>query len=360
MSCNSYPNVICLQETWKILDNSLFPLNNYHALELNQRQKLRGGGVGIYVKQHLSFKILAHYSTFVERIFESLFIEINLPNNKKIVVGNIYRPGTPIPGFTFTQQFTQFSEILSNTLAELNNNYEHVLIYGDFNLNVLELNKNKFISEYVESLFSHGFIQLITKPTRIAENSATLLDHILTNSTVRSHDMYILCSKLSDHLPIIHLLNFEKTKPPKISNESRNFSPDNILRFKNALSGYNWNHVTEQNCVQEALNNFLSTFDTLYNAFFPISTKNFNKALNPIAPWMSRGILVSRKQKNHLSYTCLKSPTPANVFSFKKYRNLYNQIIRCVKKIYFEKQLKENQKKLAENMANSFLCDSQR
>ena len=30
------------------------------------------------------------------------------------------------------------------------------------------------------------------------------------------------------------------------------------------------------------------------------------------------------------------------------------------KKIYFEKQLKENQKKLAENMANSFLCDSQR
>ena len=93
---------------------------------------------------------------------------------------------------------------------------------------------------------------------------------------------------------------------------------------------------------------------------FPISTKNFNKALSPIEPCMSRGILVLRKQKNHLSYTCLKSPTPANVFSFKKYRNLYNQIIRCVKKIYFEKQLKENQKKLAENMANSFLCDSQR
>ena len=33
--------------------------------------------------------------------------------------------------------------------------------------------------------------------------------------------------------------------------------------------------------------------------------------------WMSRGILVSRKQKNHLSHTCIKSPTPVNVSSFK-------------------------------------------
>ena len=228
----------------------------------------------------------------------------------------------------------------------MNNNYEHVYIYGDFNLNILDLNKNKFISEYVESLFSHGFIQLITKPTRIAENSATLLDHILTNSTVREHDTFILCSKLSDHFPIIHLLNFEKTKQPKIISETRNFSPDNILRFKNALAGYNWNHVIEQNCVQEATNNFLSTFDTLYNAFFPISTKKFCKALNPIEPWMSRGILTSRKQKNHLSFTCLKNPTFANVSSFKKFRNLYNQVIRNAKKLYFEKQLQNNQKNL--------------
>ena len=41
---DSCPDVICLQETWKISDNSLFPLNNYHALELNQRHTLRGGG----------------------------------------------------------------------------------------------------------------------------------------------------------------------------------------------------------------------------------------------------------------------------------------------------------------------------
>ena len=123
-SCSdASPDIICLQETWKVLDNSMFPLLNYHPIEINQRQVARGGGVGIYVKQHLSFKILKQYSTFVERIFESLFIEISLPNSKKVVIGNIYRPGTAVPGLNFTQQFAQFFEIFSNTLAELGNNY---------------------------------------------------------------------------------------------------------------------------------------------------------------------------------------------------------------------------------------------
>ena len=87
-SHESTPDVICLQETWKIVDNSFFPLPNYHPLETNVRCEARGGGVGIYVKQNLSFKILNQYSIFVERIFESLFIELTL-NGKKIIIGSV-------------------------------------------------------------------------------------------------------------------------------------------------------------------------------------------------------------------------------------------------------------------------------
>ena len=151
----------------------------------------RGGGVGIYIKQNLSYKILKQYSVFSERIFEFLFIELSLANKKKnIVIGSIYRPGTKAPGMTFTEQFTQFSEILSTILAEISNNYKHVFIYGDFNLNILDLS-NKFISEYVETIFSYSFLQLITKPTRVSGNSATLLNPILTNSNLKCHDSFI-------------------------------------------------------------------------------------------------------------------------------------------------------------------------
>ena len=90
----------------------------------------------------------------------------------------------------------------------------------------------------------------------------------------------------------------------------------------------------------------MASFDTLYNAFFPLKTKKHNKLLNPREPWMSNGILISRKRKNQLSNTCIKTPTPFNRTEFKKYRNLYNSVIRNAKKLYFEKQLLANQKNL--------------
>ena len=59
---------------------------------------------------------------------------------------------------------------------------------------------------------------------------------------------------------------------------------------------------------------------------------------------MSVGILISRKRKNYLSNISLKTPTTFNCAEFKKYRNLYNSVIRSAKKLYFEKQLLINQK----------------
>jgi len=339
------PDILCLQETWNIVDNSMYPLPNYHPLLSTVRTNARGGGVAIYVKQHLSFKILSQYSIFLERIFESLIVEITLPSNKKIVIGSIYRPPTT-PGLTFTEQFRQFSETLSGLLAELSNNYEHVFLYGGFNLNVLEMSKNKFIAEYIDTIFSYGFLQLVTKPTRVSGNTATLIDHILTNSSVPVHDTFILCSKLSDHFPIIHQLNFAKIKLKTTTFQSRNFSPENLLKFKRALKEFNWDHVTEQNCAQEAFNNFSSTFDLFYNLYFPITTKTLNKNYNSIEPWMSSGILVSRKQKNLLCKQCINNPSALTVASFKRYRNLYNQVIRTAKKLHIEKQLLINQKNL--------------
>ena len=167
----------------------------------------------------------------------------------------------------------QFSELLYNLLAELSN-LEHVFLYGDFNLNILDVSGNKFISDYVDNIFSYGFLQLITRPTRICENTATLLDHILTNTTVQIHNTFIIFCKLSDHFPLIHQLDFATTKLKMPTYEARNFLPENILKFKNALIDFNWLHVSELNCAQEASNNFLASYDTLYNAFFHLKQKN--------------------------------------------------------------------------------------
>ena len=135
-ACNFSPEVICLQEIWQINDPSLFPLSNFQTLEFNTRTNARGGGVGIFVKNNIVYN-LNQYSVFRDCIFESLFIEITDDNNQKIVIGSVYRPGTKCPGLNFTEQFAQFSDILSNILSELGSNYDKVYIFGDFNLDLL-------------------------------------------------------------------------------------------------------------------------------------------------------------------------------------------------------------------------------
>ena len=207
---NFNPDVLCLQETWQISDPSLFNLPNFQNIILNTRSNARGGGVGIYVKNDLVFSVLTQHSVFLERIIETLFIEITTEDNKKLVIGSIYRPGTKNPGMTFTEQFSQFSDTLSGLLSDLGSIYDNVYIFGDFNLDILKLDENKFISEYIDTLFSHGFLQIITKPTRVSDNSATLIDHILTNSLCEQFDSYILCHHISDHFPIIHFLKLKK------------------------------------------------------------------------------------------------------------------------------------------------------
>ena len=261
---NFTPEIICLQETWQIPDPLLYQLSNYQLLESNTRINTRGGGVGIFVKNGINFNVLKQYSIFSERIIETLFVEILDGSNQKIIIGSVYRPGTKCPGLSFTEQFAQFSDLLLNILSELGAIYDKIYIFGDFNLDLLKINENKFISDYVDTLSSFGFLQIVTKPTRISENSATLIDHILTNSFNDAFESFLLCWQISDHLPLIHNLSFKKTKPKLEKIKTRKFCGENVNRFKRALHTYNWDHVLLETCPQSAYTNFSNTFNNLF------------------------------------------------------------------------------------------------
>jgi hypothetical protein len=68
---------------------------------------------------------------------------------------------------------------------------------------------------------------------------------------------------------------------------------------------------------------------SLFELYFPVRMVKFNKNYNCLEKWMSRGILVSRSNKIHLGKLAAKNPCIHNIEKFKKYRNLYNSIIRA-------------------------------
>ena len=77
--------------------------------------------------------------------------------------------------------------------------------------------------------------------------------------------------------------------------------------------------------------------------YFPVLSKKANKNNIPMNPWMSKGLLISRRHKILLCSKSLKYPTTNNKNIYTNYRNLYSKIIKAAKKLYFQNKLSNNQ-----------------
>jgi hypothetical protein len=60
-------------------------------------------------------------------------------------------------------------------------------------------------------------------------------------------------------------------------------------------------------------------------------------------PWMTKGLLISRIQKNKLCHNSVKLPFDPHLSQYKSYRNLYFKTLTASKKLYFQKHLELNQ-----------------
>ncbi len=186
-------------------------------------------------------------------------------------------------------------------------------------------------------------MQLLIKPTRLTVNSATLIDHIISNSTSENHDISILTSNISDHFPLMYVSSTKKSTMQNKTVTYRNFSKTQIDKFATALNSIDWQILTTFVCTQQTYDHFSETFFALYDIYFPLLTKRINKNTNPIHPWVTPGLLISRRSKTTLHTISIKEPTQYNISKYKTYRNLYNSTIRNSKRLYFQQKLLKSQ-----------------
>ena len=91
---------------------------------------------------------------------------------------------------------------------------------------------------------------------------------------------------------------------------------------------------------------FLILLTTLSTSFFPETVKKFNRNIHRIEPWMTVGILTSRRKKGTLYKAQLKNPTVTNRDNFRAVRNLYNVVVRTAKKTFLHSQIENNAQNL--------------
>ena len=210
-------DIICLQETWlsETSNKQLLQINGYQMI--NQNYKISShGGLTIYVKNNYKYKILNLENVLCNlpnevnptrsNTFESLFIELTLPskhvngNEKKLIIGNIYRPPRDI-----NENYMAFINELNLILDHLNKKKNEIIIAGDFNIDLLKVQDKTVFREYMETFLTNGLIPRIVYPTRFSEHRGTLIDNVFC----KLNDPYsgcagILLQNISDHNPYFY------------------------------------------------------------------------------------------------------------------------------------------------------------
>ena len=158
-------SVICLNECWlnEVRDGSMLNLPGYKLF--NQIGKCPGHShCGLIIFVHEQF--ICHSVNLKQNTsgWEYLCVEVShhSQNSKKHLICNIYRPPD-----NNVDMIDLFIEQFSSLISLVKRFKRSILLCGDFNINLLELNTNKHFNTYFECIISKGFFPKITLPTRI-------------------------------------------------------------------------------------------------------------------------------------------------------------------------------------------------
>ena len=341
--------MICLQETWLAddADASLLQLNDY-TLVFQGSSVSRHRGVGYYVKSSLPHVI--RHESVVNPLWEALFIEVTHPMmDKPIVIGSVYRA----PNSLVTDKMN-FIEEFYNVISNLSSLNKHIIICGDFNLNLLKLNTDNCVSQFYNNLTSLNFDPLITFPTRFTDNTFSLIDNIFFKSTHCQHPTSgILTIPISDHqlyftlLPLSNFAQRSKDRFSTISHRKHNFYELIRTEFTNLqiLNEMQHDLHIDPTYNYELLENALTT---LINKHTSIKTVKLHKHKHKKSPWITQGIIKSIKfrDKLHLKLKKTRQDSPEyNTYkiNLSTYNKILKKTIKQAKQLHYHNLFNRNQ-----------------
>ena len=229
-------------------------------------------------------------------------------------------------------------------MLSANNKTSKNIFAGDLNINVLDYESNKKVKHFLSSMFQYNMIPTINRPTRVTRNTATAIDHIITNTVISGiqHRSGIIKTDISDHFPIAFALKTcEKSKPEdKAQFTHKGFQgEEQIELFKHELSQIIWKNIIKTlDSPNSAYENFFGILFKTCDIYFPKVRIKMKVKTNQ-NPWITKGIRKSFKKKEKFYEQFLKKRTPQGEQQYRNYKNLFEIIKKKAKKIYYSNKL---------------------
>ena len=338
-------SVIALQEVWSVAKNYEIP--GYGKFEFITRDKNGplnpncGGGVGIFIdKKFKDYEILNEESVFEPHVYESIWVKIKMKSGRDKIIGNVYRPNSA-PLANLDKALQIHNQIIEQIQSNKNHARCDIQILTDFNLNMLNFETHGLTNDYINNLISKSFLPLITLPTRIKNQSATLIDHIWSNKVCNVYNSGIIINSLSDHFPVFYMEEDRHKKVFLPETITRKINSTTIPAFCKLIQSASWNNVINENNPKLAFDKFFETVNSIRDISFPEIKVKPKPIKFTHSPWMSSGLKISQLKKEKLFAKKIKNPSNINIQTFKIYNTIYNKLRRAAKKLYYERQFEK-------------------
>lgn len=123
-------------------------------------------------------------------------------------------------------------------------------------MNVDLLKKNPMQTKLLELMFLHSCQNVIDLPTRISQETETLIDHCFTNFSPHTVTAGVVSSAISDHMPFFGLFsNKQHSAKPKY--KRRTVNEDTVACFCSLMAETCWAEVYLENDPSVAYDIFL-------------------------------------------------------------------------------------------------------
>ena len=320
-------DVICISESWlrSRTPKDRFMIEGYKIFRSDRKNK-RGGGVCIYVKEEFDCKRIKIPNS--PDLPELLWVEVTV-NHKKVAIGTLYKAPN-IPCKTFYDAYDSLVYIFSR--------YEDPILTGDFNVNMLNTESPDYKKLNDSLIEPFDFKQIIDKPTRITDQSQTLIDLLLVKDLDKVKAVGLCdASGVSDHFFTYMAYNLKKPKFKPITVTRRDFRNFDLPAFQHAAETAHWENVFAVEDVNDKVCILENTINDLLDIFAPYKTFTMKKPNS--TPWLTDDIKEIMNKRDMFKHNFNLTGNQSFKKNYKELRNKVTGMMRQSQKNMFNEQI---------------------
>ena len=327
-------------------DRDLVQIPNYKFITAKtlENPELNVSRVCVYLHNSMVGKVR---HDLMDDTFSSIWLEVGLPNKRKILICNAYREwgymrqAEPSKSRDLSEQINRWEIFLRQWERALDEEKE-VIVTGDLNVNHLEWTKDNLppnsqtrklrplITELFARIISLGVSQLVTSATRVWPNQPDSgLDHLFSNYPGKLSPVQVINNGGSDHKLLLATRYSNSIKRNVRYVTKRCYKNFNKSEFISAVQKINFWNIYKCDNVDQALKILNDSLTQILDIMAPIKTIQIRENY---APWLSSEIKQKMADRDEAQKIAAQTKLDKDWKLYKQLRNNVNSILKNEKR----------------------------